>query len=178
MRVIVERLVEWRLAGETEALGENLPQRHFVHHKSHMTRPRARTQAVGVGSRRQFENKTHYHTMFSGRSEQIAAKTSCASQPNSAELFSFEVVTVSTSGCDFWYDISTISRTNSHLASLFFFFFFLEYVTELENLFSTVAEVKKSKAIPVTGRGGPLGCETSRLPHFLDNLLTHGGEVK
>jgi hypothetical protein len=37
--VIVEKLVEWRLAGETEVLGENLLQRHFVHHKSHMTRP-------------------------------------------------------------------------------------------------------------------------------------------
>jgi hypothetical protein len=30
MRVIVEKLVEWRLAGETEVLGVNLPQRHFV----------------------------------------------------------------------------------------------------------------------------------------------------
>jgi hypothetical protein len=39
MMVIVEELVEWRLAGETEVLGENLPQRHFVYHKSRMTRP-------------------------------------------------------------------------------------------------------------------------------------------
>jgi hypothetical protein len=31
----------------------------------------------------------------------------------------------------------------------------------------------KGKAIPVTGRGGPLGCETSRPPHFLDNQITH-----
>jgi hypothetical protein len=52
MRVIVEQLVEWRLAGETEVLGENLPQRQFVHHKSHMTRPELEPRAAEVGSQR------------------------------------------------------------------------------------------------------------------------------
>jgi hypothetical protein len=33
------------------------------------------------------------------------------------------------------------------------------------------------KAIHVSGRGGPQGCKTSRLPHFLDNRLAAGGEV-
>jgi hypothetical protein len=36
---------------------------------------------------------------------------------------------------------------------------------------------KKGKAIPVTGREGPYGCEMSRLSHFLDNRLTDDGEV-
>jgi hypothetical protein len=33
------------------------------------------------------------------------------------------------------------------------------------------------KVMRVTGHGGPYGCETSRLPHFLDNRLKDGGEV-
>jgi hypothetical protein len=37
--VIVEKFMEWTLAGETEVLGENLPQHHFFHYKSYMTRP-------------------------------------------------------------------------------------------------------------------------------------------
>jgi hypothetical protein len=36
MMLSVEQSVERELAGETEVLGENLPQYHFVHHKSHM----------------------------------------------------------------------------------------------------------------------------------------------
>jgi hypothetical protein len=33
--MMMEKLVEW-LAGETEVLGENVPQCRFVHHKAHM----------------------------------------------------------------------------------------------------------------------------------------------
>jgi hypothetical protein len=52
MRVIVEQLVEWRLAGEIEVLRENLHQRHFVPHKSHMTRPGLERRVAAVGSQR------------------------------------------------------------------------------------------------------------------------------
>jgi hypothetical protein len=31
--------------------------------------------------------------------------------------------------------------------------------------------------VPVTGSGGPQGCERSRVPYFLDNRLRDGGEV-
>jgi hypothetical protein len=44
MRMIVEQLVERRLAGETEVLVDNLPQRHFVHHKIPHNQTRARTR--------------------------------------------------------------------------------------------------------------------------------------
>jgi hypothetical protein len=35
MKMIVESMMECRLAGETEVLGENLPQRHFCHKIPH-----------------------------------------------------------------------------------------------------------------------------------------------
>jgi hypothetical protein len=37
MTMNVEQSVESELVGETEVLGENIPQYHFVHPKSHMT---------------------------------------------------------------------------------------------------------------------------------------------
>jgi hypothetical protein len=37
VKMIVEKQMERRLTGETEVLGENLPQLHFC--PSHMTRP-------------------------------------------------------------------------------------------------------------------------------------------
>jgi hypothetical protein len=40
VKMIVEKQMECRLAGETGVLGErSLLQRHFVHHKSLMTTP-------------------------------------------------------------------------------------------------------------------------------------------
>jgi hypothetical protein len=35
----VEQLVEWELTEETEVIGENLPQCHYIHHKSYITWP-------------------------------------------------------------------------------------------------------------------------------------------
>jgi hypothetical protein len=37
--------------------------------------------------------------------------------------------------------------------------------------------IYEGTAIPVRGRRGAYGCETSRFPHFLDNRVTDGGQV-
>jgi hypothetical protein len=42
---------------------------------------------------------------------------------------------------------------------------------------STLYFELKGKGIPITGHEDPWGCETSRLPHFLDNWLIDGSEV-
>jgi hypothetical protein len=49
--MMMEKLVERRLARELEVLGENLPQCHFVQHKPHMP-ARTRTRADALGSQR------------------------------------------------------------------------------------------------------------------------------
>jgi hypothetical protein len=51
MVVIVEQSVECELTGETEVLGENLPQCHFFHHNP-IGFYRVRTWAAAAGSRR------------------------------------------------------------------------------------------------------------------------------
>jgi hypothetical protein len=44
----------------------------------------------------------------------------------------------------------------------------LPYELEMIFLLKETANARvKGKAIPVTGRENPQGCETSRLPHFL-----------
>jgi hypothetical protein len=40
-----------------------------------------------------------------------------------------------------------------------------------------IGKCKKRKAIPVTGHGGPFGCEISIIPHFLENRFTDGVEI-
>jgi hypothetical protein len=51
------------------------------------------------------------------------------------------------------------------------------YVSQFKSDIRAAIIVKgKRKTIPVTRRGGPHGCETSRVPHFPHNRLTDDGE--
>jgi hypothetical protein len=68
----------------------------------------------------------------------------------------------------------TSSQTLSHV-SMDIVSIILETVSETWLLI--VYGKAKGKAIPVTGHGGPLGCETLRVPHYLDDRLTDGCKV-
>jgi hypothetical protein len=54
-------------------------------------------------------------------------------------------------------------------------FLFIRRISKFRMLQEGVS--RNVNASPVIGRGGPLGCETSRLKHFLDNRLPDGDEV-
>jgi hypothetical protein len=52
------------------------------------------------------------------------------------------------------------------------------FTTKLIHKFPVIKNLyKEAKAIAVTGRRGPWGCETSKLSYLLHNRLTDGGEV-
>jgi hypothetical protein len=50
------------------------------------------------------------------------------------------------------------------------------YIIDMSGV-TKVSKTSKSKVISVTGHGDPQGFEKSRLPHFLDDRFTDGGEV-
>jgi hypothetical protein len=59
----------------------------------------------------------------------------------------------------------------------FLYKYLIDYIFKFSAILNDKWGKGKGKAILIRSRGGPYGCETSRLSHFLDNQLTHGGEV-
>jgi hypothetical protein len=45
------------------------------------------------------------------------------------------------------------------------------------NFSADINESQESKDIPISDRRGLYGCETSMIPHFIDNRFRDGGEV-
>jgi hypothetical protein len=84
-----------------------------------------------------------------------------------ASTLNMEVICVSETSADF--QLTTrhyIPQPSKSYIIWVVYFLITEYIYEV-----------RGKAIPVTGCGGPQGCETPRFPHFLDNRLTDGREV-
>jgi hypothetical protein len=52
----------------------------------------------------------------------------------------------------------------------------LNFVHHLQDPLNN-SEIKVSKAMVDTGRGGMWSCEMLRIPNFLDKRLTNGGEI-
>jgi hypothetical protein len=86
LRVIMmmEKLVEW-LEGETEVLGENLLQCHFVHHKPHML-PR---REPGLPRWKPATNCLSYSTANTGQYREKEWNVECSAQNNVEQSFSF-----------------------------------------------------------------------------------------
>jgi hypothetical protein len=92
MMVIVEQLVESRSPGETEVLGEYLPQRHFVYQKSHMTWPgpnlgrrggKPATNRLSYGAAKLYINFTLY---IQWRIEIWVERVACLYSGNASDL--------------------------------------------------------------------------------------------
>jgi hypothetical protein len=74
------------------------------------------------------------------------------------------------------------SRPRQRLSWLSYVMIFLSFSRHCHNNTSIRPQplpymLKKGKSIPVTGRGGPQGCEKLRFSHFLDNRLTDDSET-
>jgi hypothetical protein len=65
MKMIMKKQMECRLAGETEVLGGNLPQRQFLSiTKSHMTRPGFEPRPAGPVTSNLASNRNRYNEKF------------------------------------------------------------------------------------------------------------------
>jgi hypothetical protein len=64
--------------------------------------------------------------------------------------------------------------------TLYMLFFLCVASLKFDRLFPDILSNSctiEGRLIPITGCGGPWGCGTLRLPHFLDNRLTDGSEA-